>query len=328
MTGLSCLAGSAALGATAFLYEQWCRYQDAKTYSPPGDFVDLGGYSLHVQVQGDAREGVPTVVVETGIFDSSYSWSLVQEQVGEFAQIVTYDRAGYGWSDPSPHPRSFDQISNELKAVLEAKKVKPPYIFVGHSLGGPLVRHYYGHHPEEIAGLILVDVLHDEAPKMGRIFMAVARALSYLSILGIPRLLYTWMPSFSSNVDWTAKKQDEYVRTHFVKPWALRTCLDEADQLEEGLAQLTKAKVSREEIPVTIIVRDPNLSMRPGISEKGKEKERLDLERSHEAQRKTFPNARWVEAKGSGHFVQLDRPDLVIEEISRSLSAYLDGNER
>lgn len=122
--------------------------------APPGELVDLGGHRLHVNCTG---KGSPTVVVENGLGDFSFDWVLVQSQVSRFTRICTYDRAGYAWSDPGPKPRTFAQINLELHDALHKLKEKGPFVLVGHSYGGPVVRNYAATYPHEVAGMILVD---------------------------------------------------------------------------------------------------------------------------------------------------------------------------
>ncbi len=312
------------IGTAGYAYEKISSYLDAKTYLPPGELIDVGDYKLHIQIQGEGREGVPTVIIETGIFDCSHSWQLVQPQIAEFTKVCTYDRAGYGWSQKGPCPRTFKQIVRELKILLETKDLKPPFIFVGHSLGGPLVRYYHSQYPEDVAGIIFVDALHDYVPQMSRIFLIAARIFSYLSVLGIPRLLFKLSPSFSSNLRWTPTMQRTYIAAHFAKPSSLTTCFDESDAMEESFTALRSKKKPLKGLPVTLISRDPHLPQRPGMSEEAIRKERYELEELHHKQRREMEHAKFIIAEGSSHVVQLDRPDLIIEEIKNMLVSLKD----
>jgi pimeloyl-ACP methyl ester carboxylesterase len=116
--------------------------------------VDLGGHRLHVFCTG---HGAPTVVVETGLGDFSFDWTLVQKQVSRFTRICTYDRAGYAWSDPGPKPRTFAQINLELNDALQKLGERGPFVLVGHSYGGPVVRNFAAVYPNDVAGMVLVD---------------------------------------------------------------------------------------------------------------------------------------------------------------------------
>jgi pimeloyl-ACP methyl ester carboxylesterase len=124
------------------------------TPNPPGRLVDLGGHKLHVFCSG---HGSPTVVVETGLGDFSFDWTLVQTRVAGFTHICTYDRAGYAWSDPGPKPRTFAQINLELHDALQKLGEQVPFLLVGHSYGGPVVRNFAAVYPHDVAGIVLVD---------------------------------------------------------------------------------------------------------------------------------------------------------------------------
>ena len=126
---------------------------------PPGKLVDLGGHRLHVYCTG---QGSPTVAVEAGIGDFSFDWILVQERVSKFTRICTYDRSGYGFSDPGPKPRTYAQINLELHDALRKLGEKPPLVLVGHSFGGAVVRHYTAMYPQEVSGMVLVDTVSEE----------------------------------------------------------------------------------------------------------------------------------------------------------------------
>src|SRR5215470_9838939 len=104
---------------------------------PTGRLIDVGGHRLHVNCTGAGR---PTVVVENGLGDFSFDWALVQRRVEQFTRICTYDRAGYAWSEPGPKPRTFVQINLELRDALTTLGEAGPFVLVGHSFGGPVVR--------------------------------------------------------------------------------------------------------------------------------------------------------------------------------------------
>ena len=121
---------------------------------PPGKLVDLGGHRIHVNCTG---KGSPTVVVENGLGDFSFDWILVQARTSPFTRICTFDRAGYAWSDPGPKPRTFSQLNLELKDALFRAGEQGPFVLVGHSYGGPVVRNFATTYPHEVAGMVLVD---------------------------------------------------------------------------------------------------------------------------------------------------------------------------
>src|SRR5690349_5336558 len=133
---------------------------------PPGKLVDVGGWRLHLYCTGEKRAGQPTVILEPGIGDFSVEWSLVQPGVAKYARVCSYDRAGDGWSDWGPHPRTYRQIVYELHTLLDKAGVKPPFVLVGQSYGGWLVRLYALTYPSDVAGMVLVDAGADDPWRM------------------------------------------------------------------------------------------------------------------------------------------------------------------
>jgi len=127
--------------------------------TPPGRLFEVAGHKMHLHCRG---QGSPTVVVEVGIGDISTDWVFVQDAVSNFTRICTYDRSGYAWSEPGPLPATYPQINLELHELLAAAKERGPFVLVGHSFGGPLVRSYTKIYPDEVAGLVLVDTVHED----------------------------------------------------------------------------------------------------------------------------------------------------------------------
>lgn len=127
--------------------------------APIGKLVDLGGHRLHLDCSG---RGTPTVVIENGLGDFSFDWILVQQRVEKHTRICTYDRGGYAWSDPGPVPRTFDQLNLELHDALGRAGKHGPFVLVGHSYGGGVVRSYVRRYPQEVKGLVLVDIVSED----------------------------------------------------------------------------------------------------------------------------------------------------------------------
>lgn len=134
---------------------------------PPGKLVDVGGYKLHINGKGT---GDKTLVIETGTGSWSLQWMELQEELAKHFKVVTYDRAGYGWSDPSPYARTGKNIAEELKLGLEKGGFEGPYILLGHSYGGLIVKTFAKQFPEDVEALILADAAtayqFDKLPSM------------------------------------------------------------------------------------------------------------------------------------------------------------------
>lgn len=152
----------AILGVAAIageFYESLLRDRDERQFRRWGDLVDVGGYRLNLNCIG---EGSPTVILDSTLGMPAAEWSLVQPDVAEFAHVCSFDRAGYGWSDRGPLPRTALQNSQELRTLLHNHGVSPPYILVGSGLGGLNARVYSHAFPAEVAGLVLVDSDHED----------------------------------------------------------------------------------------------------------------------------------------------------------------------
>src|SRR5687768_15970578 len=148
------VALSLSLALIGAIYETLAASGDAKAYPPPGRLVDVGGYRLHIQCVGT---GSPTVVLDAGLGGMSLVWDLVQTEIGNTTQVCAYDRAGLGWSDPGPQPRTPGQIARELHTLLTNAGIPGPYVLVGHSVGGKNVRMFALQYPDQVAGMVLVD---------------------------------------------------------------------------------------------------------------------------------------------------------------------------
>ena len=137
-----------------------------RAYPPPGKMVDVGGWRLHLNCTGSSKRNGPTVVLEAGAGDFSVDWGLVQPEVARFARVCSYDRAGAGWSELGPRPRTWRQIAYELHTALQKAGEKGRYVVVGQSLGGLLIRTFASQYPKEVAGMVLVDSTHEDTVLM------------------------------------------------------------------------------------------------------------------------------------------------------------------
>jgi pimeloyl-ACP methyl ester carboxylesterase len=125
----------------------------------PGRLIEVGGFRLHLHASGD---GEPSVILESALGGSSISWALVQPAIARDTRVYSYDRAGFGWSDPGPMPRTAGRVADELNVLLERARVPPPFVLVGHSYGGLVIQIFAARYPRHVAGLVLVDPAHAE----------------------------------------------------------------------------------------------------------------------------------------------------------------------
>jgi pimeloyl-ACP methyl ester carboxylesterase len=121
---------------------------------PPGSLVSIGTHRLHLHCAG---EGSPSVVFDAALGGSSLSWSLVHPHVARFTRACVYDRAGFGWSEAGPMPRTAGRIADELHLLLQRAGVPPPYVLVGHSFGGLVAQLFAARRGGDVAGLVLIE---------------------------------------------------------------------------------------------------------------------------------------------------------------------------
>ena len=134
---------------------------------PLGQLIQIGNHQLHLSGRGN---GQPTVILDAGLGDWSLSLFDLQQRVAAFTHAVIYDRAGYGWSDPGPYPRTSQQLADELYALARAATLPVPYVLVGHSLAGWHLRLFVRQHRELVAGLVLIDATPpDFHPRLGQV---------------------------------------------------------------------------------------------------------------------------------------------------------------
>jgi pimeloyl-ACP methyl ester carboxylesterase len=196
------------LGAT---YQAIATTIDRRTYPPPGQLVDVGGYRLHLNSQGE-NHGNPTVVLIGCGGCTSANWGWVQPEVATFTRVVAYDRAGFGWSDPGPAPRDALQNAQELHMALTNAEIPGPYVLVGHSYGGPVARVFTAQFTGDVVGMVLLDPRH---PDQDARFPTEAQnadaglitMLTYLARVGVLRLLGVGMDQAR---DLPRQQQEEY----------------------------------------------------------------------------------------------------------------------
>jgi pimeloyl-ACP methyl ester carboxylesterase len=148
-----------SLAGVGAVYQSLATACDLVMYPPPGRLLDVGGCRLHLQSAGS---GSPTVVLEAGLGGMSSAWAWVQSETAEFSHVVSYDRAGLGWSESDTTPKTAMQVAQRLRSLLQSANITPPYVLVGHSMGGLFIRVFADLFPKEVAGLVLVDASHPD----------------------------------------------------------------------------------------------------------------------------------------------------------------------
>lgn len=159
----------------------------------PSGMVEVGGYELYYECSG---QGTPTVILESGSGGDSSAWDAVINGIEGATRVCAYDRANLGRSDKAPGPRTYHDMTRDLQVLLEKAHIGGPYILVGHSMGGMLVRIFADQHPGEVAGVVLVDSAH---PDMGLRLLACLppESASEPETIGYMRRWFTWMSDSS-----------------------------------------------------------------------------------------------------------------------------------
>ncbi len=230
---------AALSGAT---YQWLATRQDFAATPPPGHLVDIGGYRLHLWCTGD---GAPAVILDTGLGGSSADWGFVQPDVARFTRVCSYDRAGMGYSDPGPSPRTARRIASELAELLVRSGIGGPVVLVGASIAGFDVRVFASDHPERAAGLVLVDASHEdqahEVPPM-------ARFVPLLSTIGVLRLFGV---SFGQRIESLAPSVRQFARATSFRAAGYQAAADEIIHIRESASEV---RSSRRKLTIPVLV--------------------------------------------------------------------------
>lgn len=306
----------AAAGAT---YQSVATARDARRFSPPGEMVDVGGFRLHLNCSG---EGAPVVIMDSPSGSSSLGWSRVQPEVARFTRVCAYDRAGYGWSDPGPNPRTSERIVSELRSLLASAGLEGPYVLVGSSVGGCNLRLLAGQAPNEVAGMVLVDSAHEEMfsrlPPSAGISSGQIRIVGLMRLaarLGILRLAE--MPIGEGSADVLPEELIPMARAVGFRSSWIDAIYQELAATEESFAQVREA-LPRNGGP--LLGEKPLVVLTRGRQEEASGEEALAQEIWMDLQKELAAgstNSTQIIATQSGHFIQADQPGLVVEAIRK-----------
>jgi pimeloyl-ACP methyl ester carboxylesterase len=280
-----------------WIYEPLAEAADAKAYPPPGQMVDVGGYRMHINCSGS---GSPTVVIESGWGDMSASWGWVQPEVAKTTRICTYDRAGMGWSESSPQPRTAREFAKELHTLLEKANEPGPYVLVGHSMGGYTVRVYAHDYPQEVAGVVFVDPQNlsvsvtaapAPAPKPGGFSLPALMAR-----VGLSRLL---ADPLGANENLPEGDKQAYT-AYAVTSRDAQTLTDELIGMSEGGAQ-ARAVTTLGALPLIVLSRGKDMD--------------ADSAASQARYLQLSTNSEHLIAENSGHSIMIEQPEAAVAAI-------------
>lgn len=298
----------------------------AENYPPIGQMVDVGGYRLHLYCTGESKPGEPTMIVEAGSGSVGLMWALVQDEVAKSARICTYDRAGLGWSETSPKPRTADVITDELHTLLANAGIDGPYILIGHSLGGIFVREYQYKYPNEVAGIILIDsgdgdlVTYMEGTAYMQMMYQFIEASKTLSDTGLIKVVTGLSALFPSEPGYQTLPTGapETIQAMMVKTTEAGAV--EVAALPVIWAESLKHQTSLGDLPLTVIVHGYCNSCSKDPAELAKE-EAGWLEMQKYLASLSSDSELIIANPQTGHDVQVDEPGLVVEAIQKMLEA-------
>jgi pimeloyl-ACP methyl ester carboxylesterase len=299
---------------------------------PPGQLIDLGGYNFHLWCMG---QGGPAVVMSSGAGDFSFAWALVQPKVAESTRVCAYDRAGEAWSDLGPQPRTMHQEAFDLHRALAKAGVAGPYIMVGHSMGGMVVREFAAMFPADVAGMVLVDSGGDDALMFINGKLQKERELSKGRPIPAPRSSVT--PADALTPEYIAG-MTKFIKDNDIRPeidppfaklppemqkwqlWALGklshfAALDSSfapEEAQELYDARTKTEYPLGNIPLIVLRR--NTYAYPKKFAEVLEKQHKELA---ESSAHLSRQGELVVVPNTGHHIHLDAPQVVIEAIGK-----------
>ena len=275
-------------------------------YEAPGKLVDVGGYRLHIHCQG---QGLPALIFDSGTGGFSLEWMQVQKVLSRHTRVCSYDRAGYGWSDMGPLPRTSRRITQELRTLLGRAGVSGPYIVAGHSFGGYTAQLFARHYPQDTAGLVLIDSSHPEqverlpAPERGEPRTDIHRARSYL--VSKPVMHPNFPDETKTLAHWMMQRWRQVL-----------TWREEMNGLPVSARQV-RFSSPMPKVPMVVLTR--GLRVWPN-NDYGNEMERIWMELQDELSLLSDNSVHLI-AEHSGHLIHLDQPELVINAVQTFLNA-------
>ena len=276
----------------------------------PGELISVGSHRLHIHCVG---QGSPSVIIDSGIGGFSLEWSKVQQLLANEVRICSYDRAGYGWSDPGPRPRTTARIASELRRLLQNARIPGPYILVGHSFGGYNTRYFASTFPGLTAGLVLVDSSHHEqfnTEEFKRIQVKPAkenpRFRNGITLRLVHPVIAEGYPEHS--------KRLAYMLMSTVK--AKSTLMNELDFMPVSAEQVSEqTNHPPYKFPVVILTRGKRVWPHDDVGER---RELQWLRLQSDLENISLQSQHYM-AKESGHIIHLDQPEFVAMNISATV---------
>ncbi|MES1245698.1 MAG: alpha/beta hydrolase [Acidobacteriota bacterium] len=283
-----------------------------RDFPPPGRLLDVGGRHAHIHCTGS---GTPTILLESGLDTrGSWSWAGLRNELSQTSRVCAYDRAGILWSEPGEGQRDSEHIAGELHALLDAASEAPPYVMVGHSVGGLHVRVYDERYPGEVLGFVFVDPSHPEQDDRfpAEVREQMARANSF-SLVG---WIFNVMAPYRVMIEHDTPNTAYFWRS-------FPTVQREAAAIKASSEQASRAG-SLGDRPVVVLTAGKPLSM-SGISDQGVAAMQQTWLELHDELAALSSNSDHRVVEGAGHYIHVDRPEAVVAAVCDVVIAVREG---
>ena len=312
--GLGVIALILLLLVVGYIFEIKSRY-DAEKIKPNGSFIEADNHRLHYNKKGN---GGPTVVFETAFDPAGHlQWYNIQQQLPITYTSVSYDRAGILWSERGDNPKSGEEIAKDLHHLLERANVPKPYILVGHSFGGTLIRFFINKYPNDVAGVIFVDSQcpSDQNYLSPELFKMVNQGLpssllKFANTFGIARLMFKNMFPNDKQYEY----QNSLMPTLLYKSAA--AVLEEQDEMASIKKQASNIK-SFCSIPLFILTAADEKRYDSVIKD---EKLRMEMLTAWNKMQKDFlllsTDSKQILVPNSGHYINQEQPKVIENAIN------------
>lgn len=299
---------------TGLVYQRVATSRDLARTPAPGRLVNVGEHRLHIWCMGS---GKPTVVLESGLGGNAFGWVAVRVKVAQVTQVCTYDRAGFGYSDEGPSPRSAGRIADELAQLLDSARIEQPVIVAGASLGGLNARVFATKYPAKVAGLILVDASHEDQQKRlvaAGFQLENASDLKFIPIvsaLGLMRLRGQTLGTSPEHADSSVRP---YIRATVHRTSRYRALLQETMAFDSSAEEVRHIR-SVLDIPVLVLTA--------GKWPEATRTIHTDLQRDLV---KTSRKGCQQIVAGAGHDIVGDAPDVVLQAMRAMVDTIRKGS--
>ncbi len=311
-------AGLILLGCAGATWN-YLAVRDARVANPPpGHIHVVNGHAMHLYCTG---AGTPTLVLESGHGDDFTVWGKVQPALSKVTRTCSYDRAGFGWSAEQPGARDAANIADQLHALLAAAGITTPVVLEGHSAGGLYARIYASKFPKNVAGLVFVDATSpNPLPQPpfsvaldhhGNVEFAFVKTTVALGIARLMGQCDAVPPGLEAYAGWIKASACHYPQ--------LDAYVRESHALDESLKQAAAVR-SLGDLPILALSQYPRRAMPVFLQNRVSQKDWIWSVTNHDKDQEAFlrlsTRTRRVIATDSGHYIQYDRPDILIAETT------------